>query len=87
MGEHFVLSLQNCSCLPAYTLVPANGSVYCMPDLTADHRKISIVLLVVVPVVVIFCIVLDALGRLRRGSYGRYVKLWVRRTGAPGMLP
>ena len=78
--------MQNCTCLDAHSLVVTNTSVMCVADLTTDHRKISIVLLVVIPAVVIFFILLDALGRLRRGSLERYVKLWVKHKGAPGKL-
>lgn len=79
--------LQGCYCTSTTTLVNVNGTVTCAPDLTSDHKKISIVLLVVVPLVVIFFIILDALGRLRRGSYDRYVLRWVKRKGAPGKQP
>lgn len=44
-------------------------------------------MLVVVPAVVFLFILLDALGRLRRGSYERYVLRWVKRKGAPGDSP
>ena len=80
-------ALQGCYCTGARTLVHDNITVTCAPDLTSDHKKISIVLLVVVPAVVIFFIILDALGRLRRGSYDRYVLRWVKRKGAPGRQP
>ena len=56
--------------------------MYCAPDLVDSHKKISIVLLVVVPVLVVLFTVLNALGRLRRGSYD--VLRWVKRKGAPG---
>ena len=49
-----------------------------------SHRNISITLLVAVPALVVLFIILDALGRLRRGSYERYVLRWVKRKGAPG---
>lgn len=62
-----------------------NGSVCCEPNLVHSNRIIAISLLVAVPVLVAVGILLDALGRLRRGSYEKYVMRWVKRKGAPGM--
>ena len=64
----------------------ANGSVYCEADLVDSHRNVSITLLVVVPALVVLFTLLDAMGRLRRGSYERYVLRWVKRKGAPGAI-
>ena len=78
-------ALQRCICYSGHIANGPNGSVYCAPDLVDSHRKISIVLLVVVPVLVVLFIVLNALGRLHRGSYD--VLRWVKPKGAPGHTP
>ena len=65
-------------------MTAANGSVYCVADLVDSHRNISITLLVAVPALIVLLVLLDALGRLRRGSYEKYVKRWIKRRGAPG---
>ena len=77
-------ALQRCICYSGHIAKGSNGSVYSAPDLVDSHRNISIMLLVVLPALVVLFIVLDALGRLRRGSYERYVLRWVKRKGAPG---
>lgn len=62
----------------------ANGSVLCEADLVNSHRNISITLLVVVPAMIVLFVLMDALGRLRRGSYDKYVKRWIKRRSPPG---
>ena len=79
-----VLLVQNCTCFSGYTLDKGNGTPSCKPSLVPSHVSISITVLVVVPALVIVFLLLDALGRFRRGSYERYVLRWVRRRGPPG---
>ncbi|KAL3145789.1 hypothetical protein ABBQ38_015166 [Trebouxia sp. C0009 RCD-2024] len=75
---------QECICYTGHLVTADNGSVSCEPNLVHSNRSIAISLLVVVPVLVALGILLDALGRLRRGSYEKYVMRWVKRKGAPG---
>ena len=77
-------TLQNCTCYNSYNLVRVNGTPICQPSTVPGHASISITVLVVVPALVIVFLLLDALGRLRRGSYERYMLRWVRRRGPPG---
>ena len=81
-----VLLVQNCTCFSGYTLDKGNGTPSCTPSLVPSHVSISITVLVVVPALVIVFLLLDAIGRFRRGSYERYVLRWVRRRGPPGQL-
>ena len=76
--------LQGCTCYHTYTFQKVNGTASCVPALVDTYRSISITLLVVVPGLVVFFVVLDAVGRLRRGSYEKFVLRWVKRKGAPG---
>ena len=78
-------NVQNCACYNGYTLDRGNGTLSCVPCLVPSHVSISTTVLVVVPALVIVFLLLDALGRLRRGSYERYVLQWVRRRGPPGL--
>lgn len=77
--------MQGCECFAGQKTTAANGSVYCVADLVDSHRNISITLLVVVPALIVLLVLMDALGRLRRGSYEKYVKRWIKRKGAPGV--
>lgn len=77
--------LQTCGCYNSHTLTNVSATVTCVADLVDSHKSISITLLVVVPALVVFFILLDALGRLRRGSYDKLVLRWVRHKGAPGL--
>ena len=61
-----------------------NGTPSCVPALVDTYRSISITLLVVIPALVVFFVVLDAVGHLRRGSYEKFVLRWVKRKGKPG---
>ncbi|DBA80596.1 TPA: hypothetical protein ACH3X1_007856 [Trebouxia sp. C0004] len=74
---------QGCTCYNTYTFQKVNGTASCVPALVNTYRSISITLLVVIPALVVFFVVLDAVGRLRRGSY-EFVLRWVKRKGAPG---
>ena len=62
-----------------------NGTASCVAALVTTYRSISITLLVVIPALVVFFVVLDAVGRLRRGSYEKFVLRWIKRKGAPGI--
>ncbi len=80
----YTCCLQGCTCLNTYTFQKVNGTASCVPALVDTYRSISITLLVVVPALAVFFVVLDAVGRLRRGSYEKFVLRWVKRKGAPG---
>ncbi|DBA75610.1 TPA: hypothetical protein ACH3X2_009160 [Trebouxia sp. C0005] len=75
---------EGCSCYNSYTFQKVNGTASCVAALVGTYRSISITLLVVVPALVVFFVVLDAVGRLRRGSFEKFVLRWVKRKGAPG---
>ena len=79
--------MQNCTCSDMYNLVMVNGTPNCQPSTVPGHTSISITVLVVVPALVIVFLLLDALGRLRRGSYEGLMLRWVRRRGPPGVSP
>ena len=84
-SSEYTCCLQGCTCYNTYTFQKVNGTASCVPALVHTYRSISITLLVVVPALVVFFVVLDAVGRLRRGSYEKFVLRWVKRKGAPGM--
>ncbi|DBB03723.1 TPA: hypothetical protein ACH3X3_011034 [Trebouxia sp. C0006] len=75
---------EGCTCYSTYTFQMVNGTASCVAALVTTYRSISITLLVVVPALVVFFVVLDAVGRLRRGSYEKFVLRWIKRKGAPG---
>ena len=79
-----LVDLQGCVCYAGRMTTDHNGSVHCEADLLDSHRNISITLLVVVPAFIVLFALMDVLGRLRRGSYDKYVKGWIKRRGAPG---
>lgn len=73
-------------CFNSRITTATNGSVHCEADLVDSHRNISITLLVVVPALLVLFVLMDALGRLRRGSYDKYVKRWIKRRSPPGWI-
>ncbi|DBB15937.1 TPA: hypothetical protein ACH3X3_003311 [Trebouxia sp. C0006] len=75
---------QGCTCYSTYTFQKVNGTSLCVAALVNNCESISITLLVVVPALVVFFVVLDAVGRLRRGSYKKFVLRWIKHKGAPG---
>ena len=79
-----LVDLQGCVCYAGHMTTEHNGSVHCEADLVDSHWKISITLLVIVPALIVLFVLMDVLGRLRRGSYEEYVKGWIKRRGAPG---
>ncbi len=82
--SEYTCCLQGCTCYNTYTFQKVNGTASCVPALVDTYRSISITLLVVIPALVVFFVVLDAVGRLRRGSYEKFVLRWVKRKGPPG---